>query len=145
MFKYRSGEGVYARGASFWALTGFVILFARRLFLWLDRYDVMRRQLVAEVPVLGAPLTPGFLTAVAVFLLIAFGIWKLLNAPKLADLLIDTELEMKKVTWPSFEESRKASFVVIFCVVVMVAFLYVSDWGLEQVFFKVVYGVDDGR
>ena len=146
MFKYRPGEGVYARGAAFWAIAGFGFLYARRLYLWLDRWDGMRTQLVAEVPVLGAPLTPAFLIGVAAFLLVAYGAWKLLNAPKIGDLLIDTELEMKKVTWPSFDESRKASFVVIFCVVVMVAFLSVSDWGLEKFFFSLVYGVDhDGR
>lgn len=146
MFKHRPGEGVYARGVAFWTLAGFAFLYARRLFLWLDRYDAMRTVLVPEIPVLGAPLTPGFLAGVVGFALLAWGGWKLVNAPKIGDLLIDTELEMKKVTWPSLDESWKASLVVIFCVVVMVAFLSASDMGLSWFFSSLVYGgAADGR
>jgi preprotein translocase SecE subunit len=141
MFKHRPGEGVYARGVAFWTLAGFAFLYARRLFLWLDRYDVMRKVLVPEIPVLGAPLTPGFLAGLAGFTLLAWGAWRLMNAPKIGDLLIDTELEMKKVTWPSLDESWKASLVVIFCVIVMVAFLSASDMGLSWFFSSLVYGV----
>ena len=140
MFKYRSGEGVYARGAAFWALTGFVILFARRLYLWLDRFDFARRALLPEIPVLGMPLTPGLLIGIGVALFGMWGAWKAVNAGKLGDLLIDTELEMKKVTWPTFEETRKAAFVVIVCVLVMVAFLTAADKGLTWLFFDFVYG-----
>ncbi len=140
MFKYRPGEGVYARGTAFWALGGFIFLYARRLFLWLDRFDFARKVLLEEIPVLGTPLTPGFLIAVAVVAAGSYGAWRLLNAPKVADLLVDTELEMKKVTWPSFEESRKSSFVVIVCVVIMVIFLNFSDIGLKWFFFDLVYG-----
>jgi len=146
MFKHRPGEGVYARGVAFWSLAGFAGLFARRLYLWLDRFEFMRKVLLPEIPVVGVPLTPGFLLSIAIFTGLALAIWKLLNVPKIGDLLIDTELEMKKVTWPSFDESRKAALVVIFCVIVMVVFLSASDLGLEWFFFRVVYGGGiDGR
>jgi preprotein translocase SecE subunit len=140
MFKYKPGEGVYARGTAFWTLVGFAYLAGRRFFLWSQRWDFSRKTLLADIPVLGMPLTPGLLLGVFVGLLGAWGAWKLVNAPKIADLLVDTELEMKKVTWPSFDESRKASFVVIACVVIMVAFLSLSDMGLERIFFSLVYG-----
>jgi len=142
MFKHRPGEGVYARGVAFWAFAGFAFLYARRLVLWLERYDSMRKVLLDEIPLVGVPLTPGLLIGIGIFVGVLIAVWRLLNVPRIGDLLIDTELEMKKVTWPSFDESRKASFVVIFCVVVMVAFLSVSDWGLERVFFSLVYGVE---
>jgi preprotein translocase SecE subunit len=146
MFKHRPGEGVYARGTAFWALAGFAYLYARRLYFWLDRFDSMQIRLVGEIPVLGAPLTPGLLVALATFLVLAFGAWKTVNAPRIADLLVDTELEMKKVTWPSFDESWKASLVVIFCVFVMTAYLTLADKGLELFFFHWIYGgAPDGR
>jgi len=47
---------------------------------------------------------------------------------------------MKKVTWPSMDDSRKASVVVVICVAVMVTFLAASDFGLQWFFFNVVYG-----
>jgi preprotein translocase subunit SecE len=75
-----------------------------------------------------------------VCLLLSYLAWRLLNAPKIADLLVDTEVEMKKVTWPSMDDSRKASVVVVVCVAVMVTFLAASDFGLQWFFFHVVYG-----
>jgi preprotein translocase SecE subunit len=142
MFKHRPGEGVYARGTALWCLVGFAFLAGRRFYYWSQGWNANwpHRALVSEIPVVGMPLTPSLLMGVGVFLLACLGAWKLVAAPKISDILIDTELEMKKVTWPSFDESRKASFVVIFCVVVMVAFLTVSDLGLEWFFFNVVYG-----
>lgn len=141
MFKYKPGEGGYARAAAFWSLAGFAFLAGRRFFLWSQRWEFMEKDLLGtEIPVLAFPLTPGFIASLAIFLAISFGAYRLLNAPKAADLLIDTELEMKKVTWPSFDETRTASFVVIGCVVVMVAFLTASDWSLERLFFRLIYG-----
>ena len=146
MFKYRPGEGVYARGAAFWALAGFAFLYARRLYLWLDRYDVMRRVLAGEIPVVGTPLTPRLLISLAVFAGLTYAAWRFVNGRKMGDLLVETELEMKKVTWPSFDETRKASLVVMACVAIMVAFLWLSDLGLEKFFFGLVYGGGtDGR
>ncbi len=147
MFKYKPGEGAIARGTTFWILAGFAFLAARRYFLWSQRWDFSEKDLLgADLPVLGFPLTPGFLISLAIFGLLAYGVLRLLNFPKFADLLIDTELEMKKVTWPSFDEARKASLVVIACVVVMVVFLTLSDLGLEKVFFGWIYGGgSDGR
>lgn len=141
MFKYRPGEGGIARATAFWSLAGFAYLAARRFYLWSQRWDFFEKDLLGtEIPVLAFPLTPGFIGAVAIFLLAVWGTMKLLNAPKAANLLIDTELEMKKVTWPSFDEARKASFVVIVCVAVMFVFMTLSDFGLEKLFFKLIYG-----
>jgi len=141
MFKYKPGEGGIARATAFWSLAGFAYLAARRFFLWSQRWEFFEKDLLGvEIPVLAFPLTPGFIGSLLIFLGFTWGILKLLNAPKAADLLIDTELEMKKVTWPSFDEARKASFVVIACVVVMFVFMTLSDYGLEKLFFQLIYG-----
>src|SRR5688572_9421895 len=147
MFKYKPGEGGIARATAFWSLAGFAYLAARRFFLWSQRWDFFERDLLGvEIPVLAFPLTPGFIGSLAIFLVAAWATLKLLNSPKAANLLIDTELEMKKVTWPSFDEARKASFAVIVCVGVMFVFMTLSDYGLEKLFFKLIYGGSaDGR
>lgn len=140
-FKYKPGEGGIARATAFWSLAGFAFLAGRRFFLWSQRWDFFEKDLLGtEIPVLAFPLTPGFIGSMVIFGLAVYGIFRLLNAPKIADLLIDTELEMKKVTWPSFDEARKASFIVIVCVVVLTAFLLLTDFGLERFFFDVLYG-----
>ena len=58
---------------------------------------------------------------------------------RLANLLIDTEQEMKKVTWPSFDDSKKSSLVVIGCVVFMLGFLTAADLLLSTVFKDLIY------
>ena len=45
-----------------------------------------------------------------------------------ADLLIDTESELKKVTWPTGEEVANSSFVVIVSVLFIMGFLAVADF-----------------
>jgi preprotein translocase SecE subunit len=141
MFKYRPDEGVYARGTAFWSLASLAFFGGRRFFFWSQRWDFSRKDLLGDpLPILAFPLTPGFLMGVALFTIFAWGIWRLLNAQKIGDLLIETELEMKKVTWPSFTDSRKSSFVVILCVAIMVVFLAATDFSLQWFFFHVVYG-----
>jgi preprotein translocase subunit SecE len=139
MFKYRPDEGVYARGTAFWSLACLAFLAGRRFFFWLQRYEFSRKILVDNLPVLAFPLTPGFLIGSLLFAVLTWASWRLLNAQKIGDLMVDTELEMKKVTWPSLEDSRKSSLVVIFCVLIMVVFLAAADFSLQWVFFHFVY------
>jgi preprotein translocase SecE subunit len=54
-------------------------------------------------------------------------IWRWLDKPKNADLLIDTESEMRKVTWPTFKDVVSSSLVVIFCVLFLLVFLAGAD------------------
>ena len=59
-----------------------------------------------------------------------------LSRPKIANFLIETEIELRKVAWPSFPETRAASVVVIICVVVMMGILFGADgmlsWFLDK-------------
>ncbi|MBM4013350.1 MAG: preprotein translocase subunit SecE [Planctomycetes bacterium] len=147
MFNYRPGEGGIARATAFWSLAGFAFFAGHRFYLWSQRFEFFDNDLLgSEIPVLGMPLTPGFIGGLVLFAIAVYGIRRLVNAPKIADLLIDTELEMKKVTWPSFDEARKASVIVIACIVVLTGFLLLADFGLERFFFDVLYGGSaDGR
>src|SRR6185295_11411464 len=107
MFKYRPDEGVYARGTAFWSLAALAFHGGHRFFFWSQRWEFSRRDPLGQpIPVLAFPLTPGFLMGAGVFSILAYLIWRLVNSPKIGDLLIDTEVEMKKVTWPSIADSR---------------------------------------
>jgi preprotein translocase SecE subunit len=147
MFNYKPGEGGIARATAFWSLAGFAFFAGQRFHLWSQRFEFFEKDLLgAEIPVLSLLVTPSLIGGVVIFSLAVWGALRLLNTPKVADLLIDTELEMKKVTWPSFDEARKASFIVIACVVVLTGFLLLADFGLERFFFDVLYGGStDGR
>jgi len=53
---------------------------------------------------------------------------KYLNHPKLADFLIATESEMKKVSWSSKAEVLGSTMVVIVTVILLAAFIFVVDY-----------------
>jgi preprotein translocase SecE subunit len=54
-------------------------------------------------------------------------IHRYLNRPKVADLLIETESELKKVTWPTPGETWTGSIAVVITVVVLLAYLSLAD------------------
>ena len=58
------------------------------------------------------------------------GIWfgyRVVNYPKFTDFLISVQAELNKVTWPSTDQLRRATIVVIFVIFAMALFLYVFD------------------
>ena len=47
-------------------------------------------------------------------------------------MLIETESELRKVTWPTMPEAVRSSVVVIACVLFLMAFLASADWVLGR-------------
>ena len=93
-----------------------------------------------QVPVLGISLTAAFLIASLLFLGGAFALYRWLERPKSADLLIETEQELRKVTWPSANEVVNSSIVVIICVLFLMGYLAASDWFLARVTRVLLFG-----
>jgi len=88
------------------------------------------------------PLAPGGrwvppVLAVAAFAAGVFGAGYLNLVPKAADLLIETEGELKKVAWPKWPEVVSATGVVILVVAVMSGFIFGMD-SLIYYFFQVL-------
>jgi len=86
-----------------------------------------------RVPVLGMDLSPAFLIATALFALGVFLFYRWLERPKQADTLIDTESEMKKVTWPTLSETMSGSITVIMTVLILMTILAAFDWALGRI------------
>ncbi|MCA8942485.1 MAG: preprotein translocase subunit SecE [Planctomycetes bacterium] len=55
-----------------------------------------------------------------------------LNRPKSADLLIDTEAELRKVTWPTGSETWNGTVAVVITVAVMLFYLAFADFLLAE-------------
>lgn len=64
----------------------------------------------------------------ALFVVLAFVIFRLVNSQKFADFLIATEGEMKKVSWSSKEELIGSTIVVIATVAIMAGLIYLADF-----------------
>jgi preprotein translocase SecE subunit len=62
-----------------------------------------------------------------IFLAIAWAMFRVLNTPRYADFMIDTEGEMKKVSWSTKKEIITSTKVVIMTVIFMAILLVVAD------------------
>lgn len=93
-----------------------------------------------RVPILGLEVSVALFIST---LCAVAGLWLLyrwLEAPKRADLLIDTEHELRKVTWPSFDEAVDGSIVVVVVVLFLMGFMAAADYILGVVFQKIIVG-----
>jgi len=79
-----------------------------------------------------------FIVPLVVFCAIAVAVYWLLNKQSVADFLIASEGELKKVNWSSRKEVAVSTFVVILVVVVMAALLGATDMVFQLVFDKLL-------
>ncbi len=71
---------------------------------------------------------------IAIFGIIVFFI---LNKPRIADFMIATEAEMKKVNWPSKKEIIGSTWVVICGTVFIAVLLWLINLGFAWLFTKI--------
>jgi len=77
-------------------------------------------------------------------LLVFFGLWlsyRIVNLTQFADFLIAVEAEMKKVSWPTWDELVKASIVVILMIFLLAILLFAYDiiWRTLFQYLKILY------
>jgi preprotein translocase subunit SecE len=120
---YKRGQGNWTRGVAAGGLAALGFWAMLETFSWIQEYTSARYWYcgywVPAVLLLG-------------FLVLAYWVS---NRPKVADYLIETETEMKKVTWPTHREVFSATLVVIVVVVVMGIFLF----GIDRVFVEPLF------
>lgn len=92
------------------------------------------------VPLVGLPLSPALILAAAAFGLGLFFLNRTLETPKNADLLIETESELRKVTWPTLDETIDGSIVVMVVVLFLMGFMAGADYVLGEVFSRIITG-----
>ncbi len=78
----------------------------------------------------------GEVVALGVLAVIAIILHRWLNKPNVADMLIETEGELRKVTWPNAKETWAGTIAVAVTVLVMLAFLFTTDivltWSINR-------------
>jgi preprotein translocase subunit SecE len=141
---YRPGEGRWARLTAFVAILGLGAFAAYRWYLWADKTGLR-----GGLPRIGmyeltwAEVGAGILIVVFAML----GYRTCFASPGSSDFLIETEIELRKVTWPQWKPlfSSKAelwgsAYVVIAVVVALAVFVYAVDrallFGSQRVFFR---------
>ena len=143
MAGYKRDQGRTARTVEFWALLAVAYFGATSLKSFLTGFESLGKPLVESmkrVPILGAPLNAAFLLGVLFFAVVGYGVYRWSERAKTADLLIETEAELRKVTWPSVPEVVNSSLVVVFCVLFLMAFLAGADWFLARISRVLLFG-----
>jgi preprotein translocase SecE subunit len=138
LLTYKPDQGRGARLVSFGALAVLSWYGVTTLYDFLS-WEWSRAELGFTIPVVEIPVTPAFLIAAAVLIASLVGLRVLLNHPRVADLLIDTEGEMRRVTWPSWPETLNGSIVVIVAVIALLIVLSSADLVLSRFFEHVVF------
>lgn len=133
---YRKDQGRYARLVAF---TGLVLLVCYGCFRGGGLVSVLDGWLGAAnttyidtFPLLGS-LKTSTLIALAIAAISGFVFHRILNRPRVADALIETEEEMTKVTWPTWPETWSGAMAVVGMVLVLFVFLTVVDVVLIEV------------
>jgi preprotein translocase SecE subunit len=132
---YKQDQGRMVRMAAYWSLA--IFLFYGCHSLYYSLLGQFPEQLDKEIggitiPVLGIPLNPALLISGLVLGAGLFLLFRWQNTPKNAELLIETEAELRKVTWPTVGEAVSSSIVVVVTVTLLMAFLAGSDWVLGR-------------
>lgn len=125
---YRGEEGHRPRAIIGIALATLLLYGSHSLYEWLP-VEFWHKALPGVGTLLGDEFTISGALLLAGGLAIAalVGIYKLLNYPKFVDFLIDTENELKKVSWASRNQVVTESIVVIVTVAVLMAYIFVVD------------------
>jgi len=141
---HKQGQGVLVRRCAFWVLAVLIVWGGQSLYTWLINTFNFSKTLVLEsgdaldgwlIPVLEQRFDIGFLMAWG---FVGFSLWvlaRLLNAPKTAQFLIDTDEELRKVTWPNWPDAKNSSLIVVVFVVFLALYLWGSDKVLTEAFF----------
>ena len=127
---YKKGQGTLARSVAYGIVAGLIVFGAIRLYASLG--GPFLEVLAQDVPVIG-DVTVRKVVAIVVALLGLVGLHVILNRPQSVDLLIETEQEMKKVSWPTIRDVWNATGVVILVTVTLAVTMSAFDFGLRRI------------
>ncbi len=138
IISYKPDQGRHARMIVFSALVVLAWYGASTLDGFLT-WGWARSSLGMTIPVVNVVVTPAFLIAVVFFIGSFIGLRIAINHPRVAELLIDTEGEVRRVTWPSWQETLNGSLVVVITVISLLVVLAGADLILSRFFERVVF------
>ena len=131
---YKKDQGRYARMTAFWSVFLLVGYGGLRSLLptlrsWFPSWG---EDWSEPLPLIGE-VDLAKIVVLVVLAASAIIIYRFLERPKIADLLIDTEAEMRKVTWPTFGETWRGTIAVALTVAVLLFYLFAADYVLAAI------------
>ena len=140
MEAYKSGQGSLARLATWVGLMLVTFLGCVELYSWIQNPKGdgpvfgLDSELTRNLPVLHVPFSWKFLLCLALFIGCVWLVRRILTRPATVDTLIEVEMEMKKVSWPTRDESINATWVVVLVTLLITFILFFFDLILRYSF-----------
>ncbi|MAG57694.1 MAG: preprotein translocase subunit SecE [Planctomycetes bacterium] len=115
----------------------------QRLYTWLiSEFDFAKKLLFEDkshhldgtiIPVLEQRFDFALLISWGVTIGAVYLLHRFLNRERSAEFLIETDEELKKVTWPSWADAKTSSLIVLVFILFMAAFLAGADFILSRI------------
>jgi preprotein translocase subunit SecE len=128
---YKKDQGRLARMAAYWSLALLILYGCQSFYAILPTWNAKLGEpfsaSLRKIPILGWNLSPALLISGLLLAAAWYVLYRWQQTPKVADLLIDTETELTKVTWPTVSDAVNSSLVVVGVVLFLMAFLAGMD------------------
>ena len=135
---YKKDEAKTTRRVAFVSLLIVVIWGARELGRWLtDLHSSLKTPLLFKdlnLPYYEVPLNLGVVISLVVLVGVSLWLYRFLNAERMGGLLVETETEMRKVSWPTWEDTKQSTTIVLVFVVAVAVYLTTIEVALRRVF-----------
>lgn len=136
---YKNGEGKMTRRVAFYSLLILSIWGFKELATTLAQFSWARTTLLDfPLPFYEQALTVGVLLSIVLNVVFGWFVFKYINGQKPASLLIDTETELKKVSWPTWEDARHSTIIVLIFVAACAAYLTAVEYALANIFKMII-------
>jgi len=130
----KAGQGSLTRLITWTVLILAVALGCRELYAWIQSpkdQPLVPGEWFRHLPLLAVPFSLKFLICLVLFVGLIFSVRWIMHRPSMATTLVETELEMKKISWPTRQESFNAMWVVVFVTLVLTVTLASFDGALH--------------
>ena len=127
---YKPGQGKWARYLAAGSVGALVIYGCHSLYEYLN-VGGLKQMVLFPIPGVELDVNLPFLISFGLFMALAMTIYVLLNKPKMGDFLIETELEMKKISWPGRSELVGSSTIVIVVVAILAFIIMIFDFVVQ--------------
>lgn len=132
---YKKGEGKLTRRVAFYSLLALSIWGFKTLAIKLSGFSWANSEVLGmTLPYYKLPVTVGVLLCIALNIVVGFWLFKILNGEKIAPTLIETETELRKVSWPSWEDAKQSTVVVLVFVAATAIYLTAIEYALKSTF-----------
>ncbi len=135
---YKKGDAKLTRRVAYFGILVLVVWgfreFAKQLMAWEWTKSTRKVLWNFELPFYQQPLSIAVGICILLTIVVGFYLFKLLNGNRVGPLLVDTESELKKVAWPSWDDAKQSTVIVLVFVAATAMFLTAVEFGLKHIF-----------